>query len=274
MKKFLSFFAVAALLLSACEKNPQNPDNEPDGNEPGGNNPNTPTELHESLQGTNYYPLILDGESYNAIKDKIAADLRPNDFTANGVHFNGYSNLWIWEGTLTGGAEPVGPNFYGNLEGWTTLEVTGSGWFGFGIEISTKDDVVGFGGGQASDNQAELIASGRAALNAMKKIDSTYALHIGLKSQRNSQYKFILYDGVHEIPVIIGSAAGDGDFWFQRDGEWGEIIIPMSFFFNKGLSYNNITDATTGLNIIGSSQPDGTWPSDYNLDAVFFYQPK
>lgn len=280
MKKlFVSALTIAALAMSGCSKNDDN-GNTPGGNEPGGNNPvgPAPTELHESLKGTNYFPIILDSESLAAIQGKVVADLRPNDSTVDGVHYNGYVNCWHWNGAFAA-LDPVGPNFYGVLEGWMSYTILqDQGWYGLGIAVTTNDTVVGVGDGGAKLDAATLSdmkSKASAAIQALSKIDASYSLHLALKSARQGIYAFKLYDGIIDgCEVRIGVTASDGsDFQFARDGEWHEIIIPVQFFINKGLNFANIANLND-VNVIALTQPEnGTWASDLNLDAAFFYQP-
>ena len=202
-----------------------------------------------------------------------------NDTTVEGNVYNGSINCWHWIPAFTE-MDCTGPNSYGVLEGWMAYTISGAaGWFGIGIEASTSDTIVGVG----RDNKslkldasaiAELKAKASAALQAVGSMDESYSLHLSLMSQRAGVYCFKLYDGIIDgCPVTIGASEGEGDFWFPRDGEWHEIEVPMSFFINKGLNLANIK-SLSACNLIALTQPEtGTWPTDLNLDAVFFYQP-
>lgn len=277
---FFSFFTIAALLMAGCSKGdsetpgtPDNPDN-PD-------EPDVPGVVgdYESLKGTNYIPIVLDTETFASLGSKVIADARINDTTVDGNIYNGSINCWHWVPAFTE-MDCTGPNSYGVLEGWMAYTISGAaGWFGIGIEASTSDDIVGVG----RDNKslkldasaiAELKAKASAALQAVGSMDESYSLHLSLMSQRAGVYCFKLYDGIIDgCPVTIGASEGEGDFWFPRDGEWHEIEVPMSFFINKGLNLANVKTLAS-CNLIALTQPEtGTWPTDLNLDAVFFYQP-
>lgn len=282
MKKLLvSMLTVAALVMAGCEKNnePNNGGNNGGNGGNGGDTP-TPTELHESLQGSNYLPIILDSESLAAIQGKVVADLRPNDMYVDGLHYNGYVNCWHWNGAFAA-IDAVGPNFYGVLEGWMSYTILqDQGWYGLGIAITTNDTVVGVGDGGAKlddATRADMTNKAQAAINALSKLDATYSLHLALKSARQGIYSFKLYDGIIDgCEVNIGVAENDGsDFQFARDGEWHEIIIPLSFFINKGIKFSNIA-TLNDINALALTQPvpGMGWASDLNLDAAFFYQPK
>lgn len=278
---FVSALTIAALALTGCDKNEENSGN--GGGNQGGNEPGpAPTELHESLKGTNYIPIVLDSESLAAIQGKVVADLRPNDSTVDGVHYNGYVNCWHWNPSFSA-LDPVGPNFYGVLEGWMSYTIAHNDtWYGLGIAVTTNDTVVGVGDGGAKLDAAtiaDMMNKAKAGLAAMSKIDATYSLHLALKSARQGIYTFKLYDGEpnKEYAVNIGITPNDGsDYQFARDGEWHEIIIPASFFINKGMNFANIA-TSNDINVLGFTQPDAgvaSGASDLNLDAAFFYQPK
>lgn len=278
---FFSFFTVAALLMAGCGKGtdtpgtPGNPD-DPDIPE----NPDIPSVGdYESLKGSNYIPVLLDTETFASLGSKVIADARINDTTVEGNVYNGSINCWHWIPAFTE-MDCTGPNSYGVLEGWMAYTISGAaGWFGIGIEASTSDAIVGVGRDNASlkldaSAIAELKAKASAALQAVGSMDESYSLHLSLMSQRAGVYCFKLYDGIIDgCPVTIGASEGEGDFWFPRDGEWHEIEVPMSFFINKGLNLANIK-SLSACNLIALTQPEtGTWPTDLNLDAVFFYQP-
>lgn len=272
-KAFLSLLTIAALVMSGCGKddvkvNPDNPNN-PD-------KPDVPvTGEYQSLKGSNYFPMLLDETAAAMIKNKTVTDLFVNDFTDD-AHYNGWINLWIWENTVAA-AEAMGPNFYGNL-GYLAFTVTGDTWFGFAPAISYNTTIVGVerGGTKIHASQSEMTTAAKNAIAKMAVIDATYNFHFALKSQRNGIYRVILYDGVKEASITIGTSANDGtDYYFTRNGEWAEFDIPMSRFIAQGLNYANIvanTTASQGLNIWAVSQGD-ILPSDVNIDAVFFYQP-
>jgi hypothetical protein len=205
------------------------------------------TDFSRSLKGTEYYPIIMDGVTADALGNKIKADLRPDDATRH---------LWIWENTYSAGTS-TGPNFYGEVEGWLSLVVGTVGWSGAGFNITT------------AGNEATL-----AALKAITDNPSKYFLHIGVKSKDNTVHAIIL-GGQTEVKFAIGAtgfvdnantypALGD----FTRDGEWHEIEIPMTTLVGMGLSYSNF-----GANPnIFSFLSGGTAGRTLDLDAVFIYK--
>ena len=79
-----------------------------------------------SLKGSNYFVLQLDDTSFASIKDKVTADLRPDEVN---------KNLQVWEGTFNAGT-PTGTNFYGLSQGWMSLVVGNVGWSGGGLNAS------------------------------------------------------------------------------------------------------------------------------------------
>ena len=56
---------------------------------------------------------------------------------------------------------------------------------------------------------------------------------------------------------------------FTRNGEWGEIEIPMSYFTKQGLIYS--TNNTTGINVL-SILSGGVMGTQLQFDACFIYK--
>lgn len=286
---FLTCFTIAALMMAGCGKDdndtpgtPGTPGTEQPGDQDDDDDNEGDEPIigdYESLKGSNYIPVLLDTETFAGLGSKVIADARINDTTVEGNVYNGSINCWHWVPAFTE-MDCTGPNSYGVLEGWMAYTISGAaGWFGIGIEASTSDTIVGVGRDNASlkldaSAIAELKAKASAALQAVGSMDESYSLHLSLMSQRAGVYCFKLYDGIIDgCPVTIGASEGEGDFWFPRDGEWHEIEVPMSFFINKGLNLANLK-TLSACNLIALTQPEtGTWPTDLNLDAVFFYQP-
>lgn len=204
-------------------------------------------DFSQSLKGTEYYPIIMDGVTSVALGSKIKADLRPDDAT---------KFLYIWNETYTAGTS-TGPNFYGEVEGWVSLVVGTVGWSGAGFNI------------KSADNAAAL-----ASMKAITDNPDNYYLHIGIKSKDNTTHAIIL-GGQTEIKFAVGASAFiDGDKTypaladFTRDGEWQEIEIPMKTLTTMGLTYSNFaTDPNVFAFLSG-----GTTGKTLDLDAVFIYK--
>lgn len=194
----------------------------------------------ESLLGSNYYVFVLDETSLASIDGKVVADLRPNEST---------KFLYVWDNTYVAGT-PVGPNFYGQLDGWTALVVNNVGWSGCGF--------------------FSAAASGGFDFTA---IDATYTLHLGIKSQDTGVHSIILNDGGgNEYRAVLGNRSdGDGVApWgdFTRNGEWQEVEIPMSYFLNKGLTYRSTIAEGNSIAFLSG----GIQGTVLNVDALFIYK--
>lgn len=197
-----------------------------------------------SLKGTEYYPIILDGVTATALGSKIKADFRPDDAT---------KFLYIWENTFAAGTS-VGPNFYGEVEPWTSLIVGSVGWSGAGFNI--KD-------GALLDKLAPITAN-----------TDKYYLHLGMRSKTNAVYVFGI-DGQSNVKFAIGATAFNDNGTmiqpladFTRDGEWQEIEIPLStlktngLLFSTGMGEKNLFWFLAG----------GVAGTTLDLDAVFIYK--
>lgn len=200
-----------------------------------------------SLNGSEYYLISLDATTYEKIKTKVVADFRVNDVT---------SFLYWWNGAAFTSGDSVGPNFYGEMESWCSLNVVpDSGWFGAGFFCNDTD-----------------------ALHNLLKINETsgegYYLHMAWMGNAAGNFGVHLYDNTIEPEVIIGDASSQ--YGFARDSEWHEIEVPMTYFYEKGLYYREPfqgSDGALGLNVMAITQPsDGTWPKEINLDACFIYK--
>lgn len=200
--------------------------------------------FRKSLEGSNYYPIILDGISAAAIESKIVADFRPNEEN---------TFLYVWDGTYTEGAS-TGPNFFGEVETWVSLVVGTSGWSGAGF-----------------------FTSNATALNQLQTVTANaddYYLHIGIKSKDNATHVFGL-DGQSNVRFAIGSTTfidGNNQYVpiadFTRDGEWQEIEIPMSTLKTMGLLYSTDMGDKNVMYVLSGPVTGVT----LDLDAVFIYK--
>ncbi|NLI72719.1 MAG: Ig domain-containing protein [Bacteroidales bacterium] len=200
-----------------------------------------------SLNGSNYYPIIMDGVSFAKIQDKVVADFRPDDET---------KFLYIWEETYSAGTS-TGPNFYREVEGWVSLVVGSVGWSGAGFSISDL-----------------------AALNSLAPVTNNpdgYYLHMGIKSKDNTTHVFGIDGfGDSKASFAIGASSFDDNGTmiqpladFERDGEWHEIEIPMSKLKEQGLLFS--AENTEPKNIFWFLS-GGVAGSSLELDAVFIYK--
>lgn len=200
----------------------------------------------ESLNGSEYYVFQLDGISSEKIADKIVADFRVDDATRF---------LYIWENTYAAG-DATGKNFYGEAEGWVSLNVTTVGWSGFAY------------------NCADLEALNKLA--AIQANPQDYYLHIGIKSTSPAAHLFFLdgAGGTSAKFAIGGNFVDNGTTYtnkadFTRDGEWNEIEICMKDAMDAGLVYSDAF--TAGINTFGALS-GGVGGTNLQLDAVFIYK--
>ncbi|MBO5805757.1 MAG: hypothetical protein J6R10_02720 [Tidjanibacter sp.] len=247
MKKFIAMAAIAAMLF-ACGEKPDEGETPKPG--PGGNteNPGDNTGGNSSyacLNGSNYYPIVMDAVTYETIKGKVVADLRVDDTT---------TWLWIWENTYVAGTS-TGPNYFGEVEGWVALQVGTVGWSGAGF---------------CCYDAAKL-----SKLADITAHPADYVLHLAMKSQDNATHELVMYsDGGAEAKIAIDVT---GAYGYPRDGEWYAIEVPMTAFTNNGLLWTanlgagaNPTTQEGGHNVIAVlSGASGA----LNLDACFIYKP-
>lgn len=202
---------------------------------------------HVSLEGTDYFVFQLGGQASEQIADRIVADFRENA--------DQDKHLYVWDNTYIAG-ETSGKNFYGEAEGWVAFQVSTIGWSGFAYNCG---------------NLAELNK-----LAAIMDAPEDYYLHIGMKSTDNASHLLFLDGTSGSGKVCIGATAFEDKGVqyqpyanFTRNGDWGEIEIPMSYLINQGLVYGN--NNPTGLNVLGflSGGVSGTM---LQFDACFIYK--
>lgn len=202
------------------------------------------TNFSHSLQGSAYYPIILDSVSAKAIEGKIVADLRPDEAT---------KFLYVWDGTFNEGV-CTGPNAYGEVEDWTSLIVANGGWSGAGFNVQD---------GATMDKLVDVTTN-----------PANYYLHMVLRSRAETVYLFAL-DGQSSAKFSIG-ATGFNDNGtispaianFTRDGEWHEIEIPMTQLKALGLLYSTGMGAKNVLWFLAG----GVSGTTLDMDAVFIYK--
>lgn len=202
------------------------------------------TNFSHSLQGSAYFPIILDSVSAKAIQSKIVADLRPDEAT---------KFLYIWNGTFDAGT-CTGPNAYGEVENWMSLIVGTQGWSGAGFNV--KDVTL-------IDKMVDITTNAQ-----------NYYLHMVIRSRAQTIYQFG-FDGQSNAKFAIGSAGFNDNGIiapaiadFTRDGEWHEIEIPMTTLKNLGLLYStNMGEKNVMWFLAG-----GVSGATMDLDAVFIYK--
>lgn len=214
--------------------------------EGGGNTDVDPGDLHASLQGSDYFIFQMDGVTSEKIASKIVADFRPDEVS---------KFLYIWDNTYAAGTTQ-GLNFYGEPEGWVSLDVLSVGWSGFAYSIA----------------DTELLNK----LSAIMSEPENYYFHIAIKSTDTASHLLFLDGTAGSGKICVGEAAFvDGGNTYQpvaglkRDGSWNEIEVCMADLLAQGLSYGN--NNTAALNVFGalSGAVAGT---NLQFDAAFIYK--
>ncbi|MFI3296310.1 MAG: Ig-like domain-containing protein [bacterium] len=200
------------------------------------------TKEYPSLEGTEYYPFILDSYTAEEIADLIVYDFRPNDTDRF---------LYIWDDTYSA-ATTSGLNFYGNDGGYTGLYVGTSGWSGAGYVVDG--------------------AEAEALWNSIQAAPEEYYLHLAMKSTDSYSHCFyILGCGDADAKIGIGpTSVYDAPIFtdFTRDGEWQEMEICLSELNLDG--FTSVSDGS-GINAL-VVLTEGTSGAALNLDAAFIYR--
>ncbi|MGM9837845.1 MAG: Ig-like domain-containing protein [Paludibacteraceae bacterium] len=224
---------------------------------------------HVSLEGSDYFVIQLGEKEVAQIESKMIAS-----FAQNTSDQTGSKNLYVWENTYAAGATQ-GKNFYGVTgEGWVSMTVTSVGWSGMGYSC---------GWGSSNPTPSGKEAEQTAAMNDLNKLaaimdaPNDYYFHIAMKSTDAASHMLYL-NGANNTKggVCIGSAAFDDNGAtypaytdFTRNGDWGEIEIPMSYFTKQGLVYT--ANNTVGINVL-SILSGGVSGKQLQFDACFIYK--
>lgn len=265
-KTFLMLFAgalLAGFTFTACEKD--------NGNNTGGNggaivddddDEGGEVSLHPSLQGSDYYVLFMDDDSYASIEDKVVADFRP----AVDAEGNTVVNIDVWSGTYTAGTNSnVG--FYGAATGWVSFVVGNGGWSGGAwdlyngvVDVPNVDKVTAI----ADDLESYYLhfayktaQEGKSHLMYMTwpSADTAGKSHaFGDPS--------VPYDdnGIQYTPILPVS----GEFVV---GEWNEYEIPLA---DMGLDFSQ-EPLKAAINLFAFLS-GGVAGTTLDLDAVFIYR--
>lgn len=201
------------------------------------------------VKGSQIWPIILDGTTYEANASKVVASFQPNDVD---------QFLYIWpSGDSYTGVEATGLNFYGNGDGYTALAVASLGWSGAGFCLTEAGN-----GWEAA----------KALKDAIVANPDQYFLHLAIKSTDNYSHCFYFMGaeagtkfGIGPTAVYDAPAATLQDF--PRDGAWHEFDIPMSAY--AGALANQAVEA--GVNVF-CMLSEGVQGAQLNLDAVYFYK--
>lgn len=206
-----------------------------------------PTTFEPSFQFNKdykYYGILLDDET------KIA-NLTDDQYVYIGPDKEKGRNLWMWNGFDFPTTSMS--NSFGVPDAYTSVKVQeGQTWSGLGYNI-------------AADHPVDLSG-----------ITSEYTFHIALSSTSSESFDFYLTDGNgNEAHLVFGKEAFGTNAAvadFERDGEWYNIDIPMTYLEdNFGFSFNGATNYANKniLCLLGG----GVAGTTINYDAVFFYGP-
>ncbi len=140
------------------------------------------------------------------------------------------SEIYVWEGTLTGGSIP--PYEGENGISWTT---TGLGWFGAGIMSAQPVNLFNFGEGH---------------LKFRIKIPANVSFKIGIiDSWGNQNY--------------VDFPANQATFGLVRDGEWGQAAIPVSDIRGELIDLRMLSYEFVILEVNGAS-------CEFGLDDIYW----
>ncbi|GHT34383.1 hypothetical protein FACS189434_10470 [Bacteroidia bacterium] len=213
--------------------------------------------LPPTLQGSEYFVFFLDAISEAKIHDRVIEYLGPDEVT---------KFLYVWDDTF-GFNEPSGPNFYDEVEGWTSVYVKNPDWSGAGVALATEaapyttlkritdnpDDYyfhMAIKGGATATNSAFF------SLGAQKKTDG---------SGKNVEATFAIGNDFDDNGTIIRSIAA-----YPKDNEWHEVEVPFSKIIE--LNPNFFYAASVGDTGLFSFLAGGGVGKTLEFDAVFIYK--
>lgn len=263
-KSFMMLFAgalLAGFTFTSCEKDNGGNGSDAIIDDNGGDNGGGTSNLHASLQGSNYYVLFLDDDSFASIQDKVVADFRPS--VVDGVT---YINIDVWSGTYTAGTNS-GLGFYGGATGWVSFVVGTVGWSGGAWDLYN---------GTADVPDVDKVPA------IAEDLDSYY-LHFAYKTNQASSSHLLQmcwpsadYGGskfaIGNAPYVdagvtynpIAPVNNDGTFTV---GEWNEYEVPLK---DMGLDFSQEPmKAAINLFVFLSG---GTTGTTLDLDAIFIYK--
>ena len=197
-----------------------------------------------AIKGSNFYLFSLDGQTAQGIANDIVADFRPDDQT---------KFYYIWENTYSAGS-CSGLNFFGLADTWVSLKVGGAGWSGAGYSIDDGD-----------------LLDKLALINSDEP--EKYYFHIAVKGSAPQLIILGQGDG-NEGKVAICGDYVDGQVTYHQKGtsvakgDWTEIEIPMSEFFDAGLAYRTGVKSSN----VFSHLSGGVSGTTFEYDACYIYK--
>ena len=239
---------VLAAGITACNNKPD------DDNLIDDNKDKTEQNLPASLKGSDYYVMVMDGETYEKIQSKVKADIRMQD----GGDAEATRPLYIWNGYTGGTAE--GLNFYGVAGEYMCLTVVkDAGWSGFGQFLKKTDP-----------NFAK-----------MAEITGDYYFHFCYKGAANTVHALYPWWGDKKYQMSVGEGAKFNDNGAEFDfvnpisnggkfvpNEWNEYEIKVS---DMGIDFSAAAAEDGGQNLF-CGLSGGVEGTTLSLDAVFFYK--
>jgi len=250
MKKFFMFLASAAVAMSFVACNGDKKDDDLIDDDKKGEESNLPA----SLQGSDYFVLVMDGETYAKIENKVTADIRMQD----GGDEASTRPLYVWNGYDGGTAE--GLNFYGVAGEYMCLVVKpDAGWSGFGEFLKDTDPSFSKMSGITGDYYFHFAYKGAA--------NTVHALYPGWGTKN---YQFSVGDGQPFVDNgntlnFLAPISNDGKFVAN---EWNEYEIKVS---DMGIDFTAAPAGEGGQNIF-CGLSGGVAGTTLSLDAVFFYK--
>lgn len=188
-----------------------------------------------------YYVLYLDSETQSSnLKSSQITEIGPDDVTRF---------LYTWSGTFTA-VEATGNNSFGVPGAYQAWQVADQGWSGLGYYIA------------------------EAGAMDLSGINSEYTLHFAVKSTSTETIEFYVVDGNGATAYLpLGSSnfeghAPIGDF--ERNGEWQNVDVPVSYLVRQGLDYRTATAFSGNIFCLLAGGVQGT---EVAYDAVFFHGP-
>lgn len=262
-KSFMMLFAgalLAGFTFTSCEKDNGSNGSDAIIDDNGGNGGST-SDLHASLQGSNYYVLFMDDYSFDAIKDKVVADFRPS--VVDGVT---YINIDVWSNTYSAGTNS-GLGFYGGATGWVSFVVGSAGWSGGAWDLYN---------GTADVPDVDKVT-------AIDDDLDSYYLHLAYKTNQTGKSHLFYMTwpsaatagasfAIGETPYVdngvtynpIAPVSNDGKFVV---GEWNEYEVALK---DMGLDFSQepVKDAINLLAFLSGATAGTT----LDLDAIFIYK--
>ncbi len=189
-------------------------------------------EVHASLTGSEYFVWQLGASSLELLGTKVIQSFAEDPTLER--------NFYIWENTLLG-AESVGPNFYGNQDGYMCLKVGTVGWSGAGYTAP------------------------EAAISTMQRIIDAngegWYFHAAIKGTKGAGDSFALVGNGDDHNYAINW----DDYLGDDSNEWYEVEIPMSDICAAGW---NLPAPGNTLAVYGG----GTADNMISYDALFIYK--